>query len=99
MSALVDMFRRRLANAPGLSCFHAAVPAVSMAWLDARLLARERLSHGRRPAASPELPGVSEAAAFMDDGFAFGLAFLLQVCYSALLLGAVSDVLQLGGST
>ena len=76
LSALVVMFTQRLSEVPGMAGFYSAIPAVSMAWLDSRLLAKERLSHGRK-AAAPDVG--SDVAGFMDDGFAFGVAFMLQV--------------------
>lgn len=81
LSFVVAMLTQQLTGMSQLENFHAAVPAVTLAWIEARLLAKEQLLHARRAAAAA--PGLAAAAsdttAFMDDGFAFGLALALQV--------------------
>lgn len=78
LSSVVNLLTQRLASVSGTAGFYSAVPAVTIVWLEARLLAQERLSHGRRQA-DTESPSTSGVAAFMDDGFAFGLAVMLRV--------------------
>ncbi len=89
---LVRVFAREVSDSAHahLAAFHALVPALSLAAVEAGLLAKEGLARKRRGVASPD-------AAFTDDGFALGLAYLLKVAHldSVLLTNSTCTSLHL----
>ena len=71
---LVAVFQREAA-APAhahLAAFHALVPALTLAAVEAALLSKEALQRQRRRGPVPKEAG------FTDDGFTLGLAYLLK---------------------
>ncbi len=73
--ALVAVFQREATGAghAHLAAFHALVPALTLAAVEAALLSKEALARQRRGGPAPKEAG------FTDDGFALGLAYLLKV--------------------
>ena len=71
---LVAVFQREAATPAHahLVAFHALMPALSLAAVEAALLSKEALQRQRRGGPVPKEAG------FTDDGFALGLAYLLK---------------------
>ena len=71
-AVLVRVFSEQMQPQAGtLAFFHVAAPALTLNGVEAALLAKEQLPHRRQ---------LNTTAAFTDDGFPLGLAFLLKVC-------------------